>query len=128
MSKNVADILWQKACHDYNAAERLVDVDPEVVGDPAFGFLLQQSVEKAIKSRIEQKNLAYKKVHDIALLLEILSKKMEIPEAFSDLFGLSSYASTERYESPFSPNRLDRRRLLGRVRAFLEFLECEGGS
>ena len=52
MSENIANILWIKALHDYNAAENLQDSDPEIVGDQVIGLLLQQSVEKAIKSTL----------------------------------------------------------------------------
>ena len=123
MSRSIAEMLWLKACHDYNAAEKLLDSDPEIVGDQVFGLLLQQSVEKAIKSTLLRKRLKYERVHDVGVLLDILSKKIAIPPKFERLQGLTMYAATERYESPLSPRRLDRQEILNLVRGFLELLE-----
>jgi HEPN domain-containing protein len=115
-------VLWDKACHDWNAAERLLDADPELVGDQVFGFLLQQSVEKATKSVLARKRIKYDRVHDLGLLLDTLSRKIEVPPQFGKLRGLTMYATSERYESPPSPHRLDRREVLDLVREFLTLL------
>jgi len=123
LSKNIADILWIKACHDYNAAEKLLDSDPEIVGDQVFGLLLQQSVEKAIKSTLLRRRLKYERIHDVGVLLGIMSKKIDVSPKFERLQGLTMYAVTERYESPLSPHRLDRQEILNLVREFLDLLE-----
>ena len=123
MSENVAAILWIKSLHDYNAAEELQDSDPEIVGDQVFGLLLQQSVEKAIKSTLVRKGQKYNRVHDVGILLDALAEEIDIPPRFERLKGLTMYASIERYESPLSPHRLDRREILSLAGAFLNLLE-----
>ena len=123
MSKIVADVLWVKACHDWNAASKLLDTDPELVGDQVFGLLLQQSVEKATKSVLTRWRVKYDRVHDLGLLLDTLSKKIEVPPKFGRLRGLTMYATSERYESPLSPHRLDRREILDLTKEFLTLLE-----
>ena len=121
----MANILWTKAIHDYNAAHELCDVDPETVGDQVFGLLLQQCVEKALKASILRCSLKYQRVHDIAILMKTLAKRCDVKPEFGELCGLSSYAATERYESPFSTHRLDREGLLDLTRVLLEKLEHE---
>jgi HEPN domain-containing protein len=121
LSRNVANVLWTKAFHDYNAAEKLKDVDPEIVGDQVFGLLLQQSVEKAVKSLILRANLSYDRTHDLHHLFKILSKKMVIPAEFEPLEGLTMFASHEKYEAPISQTLLDRRGLLRGVKKFLDW-------
>ena len=125
LSDDTADILWIKACHDYNAAEKLLDSDPEIVGDQVFGFLLQQSVEKAIKSILRRKRLKHDRIHDVSILLDTLSAAIDIPPRFEKLRGLTMYASTERYESPLSSHKLGRRWILDLVREFLGLLDQE---
>jgi HEPN domain-containing protein len=125
LSDDTPGILWVKAIHDYNAAEKLLDSDPEIVGDQVFGLLLQQSVEKSIKSLLWRKKLRYSRIHNVSVLLDTLSKAIDIPPGFEKLRGLTMYASTERYESPLSPHRLDRRGLLDLVREFLSLLDRE---
>ena len=122
MSENVAAILWIKSLHDYNAAEELQDSDPEIVGDQVFGLLLQQSVEKAIKSTLLRKGRRYDRVHDVGILLDALAGQIAIPPGFERLKGLTMYASIERYESPLSPHRIDRKVILSLVREFLSLL------
>lgn len=123
MSEDTANILWIKACHDYNAAERLLGSDPEIVGNQVIGFLLQQSVEKAIKSILKKNRLKYAKTHDVGDLLDILSRIIDVPPKFGDLLGLTMYASIERYESPLSPHEMNRQKILDLVRDFLALLE-----
>ena len=125
MSDDTSGILWVKAVHDYNAAERLLDEDPEIVGDQVFGLLLQQSVEKAIKSILWKERLGYGRIHDVSLLLDRLSGVIDIPPRFDRLRGLTMYASIERYESPLSSHRLDRRGILDLVTEFLGLLDRE---
>jgi HEPN domain-containing protein len=122
LSRDIAAILWIKALHDYNAANKLLSIDPEIVGDQVFGLLLQQSVEKAIKSTLLEKGQKYLHVHDLSLLIDTLSEKIAIPPGFGRLQDLTMYAVTED-ESPLSPHRVDRQELLGIVKSFLELLE-----
>ncbi len=121
MSKSIANVLWAKSAHDYNAAEHFVDVDPELVGDQVFGWLLQQSVEKAVKALTLDHRLKYEHTHDLHRLFEILSKKIPIPPEFDLLEGLSMYATRERHESPLAEQHVDRRMLLELARRFLEW-------
>lgn len=123
MSENIANILWIKALHDYNAAENLQDSDPEIVGDQVVGLLLQQSVEKAIKSTLLRRRHKYNRVHDVGILLDVLAEEIVIPPEFERLKGLIMYASIERYESPLSPHRIDRLSILKLVREFLSLLD-----
>ena len=126
MSRNIANILWTKACHDFNAGSRIADANPEDIGDQVLGLLLQQSVEKATKALITAKNLKYSHTHDIHHLFQLLAKKIEVPQQFEDLIGLSMFATREKYESPILPDRLDKQDLLNEVKAFLEWVAAAG--
>ena len=122
MSRDIAAILWIKALHDYNAANKLLSIDPEIVGDQVFGLLLQQSVEKAIKSTLLVKGRKYEHVHDIGMLLDKLSERTAIPSRFGRLRNLTMYATVED-ESPLSLHMIDRQEIIVLVREFLDLLE-----
>lgn len=126
MSRAVAAILWTKSCHDFNAAADLKDTDPDRVGDQVFGLLLQQSVEKAVKSLMLRKNLRYSHTHDLRKLFQELSRRVEIPPELGYLDELSSFAMQERYEVPVSPYRMDRNGLLRDVRLLLDWVAENG--
>ena len=57
------------------------------------------------------------------ILLDTLSNHIDIPPGFEKLQGLTMYASTEKYESPLSPHKIDRQEILDLVRNFLALLE-----
>jgi HEPN domain-containing protein len=122
LTEKLADTLWIKAHHDYNAAKKILDSDPKIIGDHIVGFLLQQSVEKAIRSLLLKKKLKYAHIHDISLLLDTLSSKIAIPPGFDRLRELTVYALIED-ESPLPSHKLDRQLFLNLARDFLALLE-----
>lgn len=125
MSSSVALILRTKAEHDLQAAKRLADVDPDVVGDQVFGMLCEQCVEKASKSLILRLKLKYDRTHDLRRLFVTLTKKVDVPAWIEPLEQLTMFATTERYETPFSNSSLDRLSLLDLVRDFLAWSDSQ---
>jgi len=123
LSRAIADILWTKACQDYNLAEMAVDVDPKRVGDQAFGYLLQQSVEKALKSLILRCRMKYERTHDLRRLMDHLSRKIAVPPEIQHLDELSAFATQERYEAPMSDEPIDRRAFIRDVEMMLEWVQ-----
>jgi len=125
LSRNVADILFTKALHDYNAAELMVGVDPEHIGDQVFGNHLQQAVEKAAKSLIVELCRKYERTHDLHALFKTLSSKMPVPDFCEKLEILTPYAVVERYETPLARHHVKRPHLLKLVADFLEWVGDE---
>ena len=122
MSKSIGQVLFRKAVHDYNSASHLAVIDPEEVGDQVVGYLLQQSVEKSCKALLLYSGSKYERTHDLGTLLRAVARKHDVPIEFVVLEGLTSFSAAERYESPPSRERLDRRRLVDDVRHFLEWV------
>ena len=125
MITNTSGLLRIKSHHNYNAAEKLLDADPKIVGDQVFGLLLQQSVEKAIKSILWKKGLKPDNhIHNVDYLLGILSRKIDVPPKFKKLAKLTMYASyASSCESPLPTLQLNRQERLDLVHDFLALLE-----
>ncbi|MBI5899303.1 MAG: HEPN domain-containing protein [Rhodocyclales bacterium] len=66
-------LLLEKARDDAYAFQRLAD-DPRA---PSWilGFHAQQSVEKALKSVLASRRIEYPRTHNLAMLVELLSRK-----------------------------------------------------
>ncbi len=46
-------------------------LDPEVFDDSVFGFHAQQAVEKALRSWLSLRGIAYPKTHDLRVLMSL---------------------------------------------------------
>ena len=60
-------------------------------------YMIQQSVEKAIKSVLIKKQIAFPMVHDLGILIALLPAEHYPPGGF-DWTALNPYASIRRYE------------------------------
>ena len=62
-------------------------------------FLVQQSVEKALKAVLNYHQIPFPLVHDLGILVALLPDEKAPPGGF-DLAQLNPYASVRRYEEP----------------------------
>lgn len=89
--------LLQIATGDLATAKALID-------SPAPGrlenilYMIQQSVEKALKSVLIKKQISFPLVHDLGILIALLPATDYPPGGF-DWTALNPYASIRRYES-----------------------------
>lgn len=75
---NHCDILFRKATTDYHAAQILYsrfsagesEIDLEIIL-----FHLQQCAEKLLKAVLSKKEVNYPKVHDLEVLIDLLTDK-----------------------------------------------------
>lgn len=65
-------------------------------------FMIQQAVEKAIKSVLIKKQIPFPLVHDLGILIALLPADSYPPGGF-DWTALNSYASIRRYEEGSLP-------------------------
>ncbi len=123
VSKNVARLLLANSKQDARAAALLMDTDPAMVGDPIFGFHIQQAVEKASKALIAWKGEEYEFTHSITDLFEALARAGEpVPGRYSKLEGLTPFAESVRYETAV-PHQIERRGFMDLTNGFLEWID-----
>jgi HEPN domain-containing protein len=60
-------------------------------------YLVQQSIEKSLKSLLVYHQIPFPLVHDLGVLIALLPDKLMPPSGF-DLIQLNPYASVRRYE------------------------------
>jgi HEPN domain-containing protein len=82
--------------------------------DEAVGFHAQQSVEKCIKAVLSVNEIAFRKTHDLAELIDRLRDNQKIlPPEVEVLEALNPYAVTLRYDLfDVEPAALNRDRML----------------
>lgn len=68
---SVAELLLGLAKQDALAYSKLAG-DPEI-RDPLVGFRAQQAVEKSIKAVLSHANVPFRRTHDVAELLDLLT-------------------------------------------------------
>lgn len=93
--------------------------------DEAVGFHAQQSVEKCIKAVLSVNEIAFRKTHDLAELIDLLRDKTQsLPPEAASLVALNPYSVTLRYDLfDVEPAALERDRVLtivSDVRAWAE--------
>jgi HEPN domain-containing protein len=69
----------------------------------ALCFHAQQTVEKAFKAVLVKKGIPIPKSHSIRMLLDLLSKEIEIPEEIEEAAILTDYAVISRYPGDVEP-------------------------
>ena len=117
-------LLLEKASED----EALLDeiLDSERISDEIIGFHAQQAVEKLLKAVLSEFGVAYRKLHDLEKLLDLLTdNKIEVPNDIKELDVLSPYAVEFRYdilpsEAEFPFDRAATRELVRKVRKWAE--------
>ena len=90
-------VLLSKAAED----EEVLDaaLAGAKISDEIFGFHAQQAVEKLLKARLTSLDVDYPKVHNLLTMVELLdAAKESLPNDLSDLFHLTPFATTFRYE------------------------------
>ena len=110
-------------------AERDLRSMGAVVEEPDFaeetyGFLAQQTVEKALKALIESQGVLYPLTHDLAKLFALVGNRGLI-EPFQDLAALFPYAVLFRYGEADDAEPFDRQALHDRLAAFLQTVRQE---
>lgn len=108
--------------------EALLDeiLDSERISDEIIGFHAQQAIEKLLKAVLSEFGVAYRKIHDLEKLLNLLAdNEIEVPDYIKELDVLSPYAVEFRYdilpseaELPF--DRVATRELVRKVRKWAE--------
>jgi HEPN domain-containing protein len=95
--KEHAAMMFELAQDDFRAIEAFRDL-PDVA-TAIFGFHAEQAVEKALKAWLTTAGARYPKVHDIRLLLKLLTDAGQtVPEPFRRLVYLTAFAAQFRYE------------------------------
>ena len=118
--KEHAAMMFELARDDFRAIEAFRDL-PDVA-TAIFGFHAEQAVEKALKAWLTTAGASYPEVHDIRLLLKLLTDAGQtVPEPFRRLAYLTAFAAQFRYEvnDELVPE-LDRAALVREVGAVLE--------
>jgi HEPN domain-containing protein len=97
--REYAELLLQKSRDELGAAQTLIateDWAPHVVG-----FLLQQTVEKAMKSILAAGEIEIPYTHDLGELSELLTENdISIPPSLRKLDWLTPWGVTFRYDDP----------------------------
>jgi len=92
-----AAMMFGLAQDDFKTLEVFRDL-PDVA-TAIFGFHAEQAVEKALKAWLTTAGARYPKVHDIRLLLKLLTDAGQtVPEPFRRLVYLTAFAAQFRYE------------------------------
>jgi HEPN domain-containing protein len=94
--------------------------DPTRFREGAWGFWLQQAVEKGLKSWLHYLDLLAPRSHDVARLLLLLSNAGADVVAYEELDRLTDYAVQFRYELDPQSLGLDRDIWNQKVADFLE--------
>jgi len=102
----VAQMLLSSAQQDLSAAKVLAQTPG--LADALVGFHAQQAVEKALKAVLSARGIVFRRTHDIAWLLDLLSDSTGLAPPHADwLDELNPYAVDARYGG-FDEGGLDR--------------------
>ena len=119
--KSVARLLLESARQDENAVVALSKA-PDI-GDTIVGFHAQQAVEKALKAVLSSSGIVFRRTHDIAELLDLLSDSgLPPPPEAETLDELNPYAVEARY-GLVDLSGLDRQAIQVTIRQVLAWTE-----
>lgn len=94
------------------------------ISDEIFGFHAQQAVEKLLKARLLSLGVDYPNAHNLLTLTELLAANNDpLPDALAELFHLTPFATTFRYEAVDEPVLLDRSALRVKIAQLREFVQ-----
>ena len=121
VERSIARLLLESARQDEKAVVALSDVAD--MSDAIIGFHAQQAVEKALKAVLSSAGIVFRRTHDIAELLDLLTDSGLPPPPEADtLDELNPYAVEARY-GLIELSGLDRqgvRATIGQVLAWAE--------
>jgi HEPN domain-containing protein len=90
-------MMLRKAAQDAALAAKLAS--DASVSNEHLGFFCQQAVEKAIKSVLSHRNVAYRRTHDLSELLELtVTHGVDFPDELSPSVMLTPFAVAFRYD------------------------------
>lgn len=89
-------VLLVKAGQDLAAARCLLGDDE--IADEVIGFHCQQTVEKALKAVLEQRQVEYPFTHDLLLLIGLFDPSEPVPMSNDDGLLLNQFAVRFRYD------------------------------
>jgi HEPN domain-containing protein len=99
--------LLHKAKQDEALRDEILGSDK--VSDEIVGFHCQQAAEKILKALLSDLGVAFRKMHDLGSLMELLAGSGErLPRDFEDLEALTPFGVVYRYENFDSGQPLDR--------------------
>ena len=116
-----ADGLLRIAIADLDTA--IASSDPAVFREGAWGFWLQQSVEKALKAWLVHLGEIPPPTHDLNRLLRLLEQQVVDTGRFRSLARLTLFAVQVRYDADPQPLGLDRAAFQDQVRQLIEHIE-----
>ncbi|MCP9854109.1 HEPN domain-containing protein [Synechococcus sp. HJ21-Hayes] len=122
MALSEAEGLLRIAAADLETA--VASSDPTVFREGAWGFWLQQAVEKALKAwllHLGEGELPL--THDLRRLLRLLAAHAAVASDWSDLGVLTVYAVQFRYDADPTPLELERTAFNQRVNALVLHVE-----
>jgi HEPN domain-containing protein len=102
---------WKVAVRERGAADPVWSV---------ICFLAQQCAEKYLKAYLEERNIAFRKTHDLVALYSLASEQLAVLEPFaSELAVLSTIGAAVRYPGALADREAadDAIRISGEVRA-----------
>jgi HEPN domain-containing protein len=94
--KEYAEQLLQIAIGDLQTAKALIESDNPGRKENIL-YMIQQSVEKMLKTVLIKKQISFPLVHDLGILIALLPVKDYPPGGF-DWTAMNPYASIRRYE------------------------------
>lgn len=117
-----ADGLLRIAIAELETA--IASSDSAVFREGAWGFWLQQSVEKALKAWLVHLGAMPPPTHDLNRLLRLLEQQAVDTGRFRSLAQLTLFAVQVRYDVNPQPLGLDRPAFQDQVRLLIEHLEA----
>ena len=120
--RSASELLLLKAAEDEGVLDAAIA--GAKISDGIFGFHAQQAVEKLLKARLTSLGVDYPKVHNLLLMVELLAAAGDpLPDSLADLFRLTPFATTFRYEEAGDavlPDRVELRGRIVRLRALIQ--------
>ena len=122
MASPEAQNMLQIAKADLETA--IASADPTIFRETAWGFWLQQSVEKALKAWLLELGNTPPLSHDLTRLLKLLLEQNIDIAKFLELDQLTDYAVQFRYDADPTPLGLDRISLNQQVQILIDQVEA----
>ena len=120
--KKYAKQLLELARKDLTALHGMLG-DETTFDDAIFGFHAQQTVEKSLKALLSNKEVEFKKTHDLSeLFAQIKERGNELPEEFSYLIELTDFAVEYRYDLMLDEEPINRREILEKINKLFELV------